>query len=202
MTATEELTFESTSRFVEVDVDGPLKLHYHEAGVGNDQTVVLLHGGGPGASSWTNFSRNIPVLAERFPRAGRRPARIRSLRQTRRARAVQSLRRQGAEGSVRPLGPGTRSAGGQFAGRRYRGPVRAGLPRPGRQAGADGPRRAERQPVRARPDRGCQAAGQVLRRADPGEPRGVPAGHGLRPEADHPGTDRPALRTWPPRPNR
>ena len=34
MTATEELTFESTSRFVEVDVDGPLKLHYHEAGVG------------------------------------------------------------------------------------------------------------------------------------------------------------------------
>ncbi|HUB57863.1 MAG TPA: alpha/beta hydrolase, partial [Mycobacterium sp.] len=66
MTTTQELTFESTSRFVEVDVDGPLKLHYHEAGVGNDQTVVLLHGGGPGAASWTNFSRNIPVLAERF----------------------------------------------------------------------------------------------------------------------------------------
>jgi 4,5:9,10-diseco-3-hydroxy-5,9,17-trioxoandrosta-1(10),2-diene-4-oate hydrolase len=63
---TEELTFESTSRFAEVDVDGPLKLHYHEAGVGNDQTVVLLHGGGPGASSWTNFSRNIAVLAEHF----------------------------------------------------------------------------------------------------------------------------------------
>jgi 4,5:9,10-diseco-3-hydroxy-5,9,17-trioxoandrosta-1(10),2-diene-4-oate hydrolase len=63
---TEELTFESTSRFAEVDVDGPLKLHYHEAGIGNDQTVVLLHGGGPGASSWTNFSRNIAVLAERF----------------------------------------------------------------------------------------------------------------------------------------
>lgn len=60
------MTFESTSRFVEVDVDGPLKLHYHEAGVGNDQTVVLLHGGGPGAASWTNFSRNIPVLAQRF----------------------------------------------------------------------------------------------------------------------------------------
>ena len=63
---TEELTFESTSRFAEVDVDGPLKLHYHEAGVGNDQTVVLLHGGGPGAASWTNFSRNIPVLAQQF----------------------------------------------------------------------------------------------------------------------------------------
>jgi 4,5:9,10-diseco-3-hydroxy-5,9,17-trioxoandrosta-1(10),2-diene-4-oate hydrolase len=66
VTVTEELTFESTSRFAQVDVDGPLKLHYHEAGVGNDQTVVLLHGGGPGASSWTNFSRNIAVLAQRF----------------------------------------------------------------------------------------------------------------------------------------
>ncbi|AKN15984.1 4,5:9,10-diseco-3-hydroxy-5,9,17-trioxoandrosta-1(10),2-diene-4-oate hydrolase [Mycobacterium haemophilum] len=67
MTATEELTFESTSRFAEVQVEGgPLKLHYHEAGVGNDQTVVLLHGGGPGASSWTNFSRNIAVLAQHF----------------------------------------------------------------------------------------------------------------------------------------
>src|ERR1700751_2966684 len=63
---TDELTFESTSRFVEVDVDGPLRLHYHAAGVGHDQTVVLLHGGGPGASSWTNFARNIAVLAQHF----------------------------------------------------------------------------------------------------------------------------------------
>jgi 4,5:9,10-diseco-3-hydroxy-5,9,17-trioxoandrosta-1(10),2-diene-4-oate hydrolase len=62
-----ELTFESTSRFAEVPVgDGPMRLHYHEAGVGNDQAVVLLHGGGPGASSWSNFSRNIAVLAQRF----------------------------------------------------------------------------------------------------------------------------------------
>src|SRR5258708_13643265 len=66
MAAREELTFEATSRFVDVDVDGPLKLHYHEAGVGKEQTIVLLHGGGPGAASWTNFSRNIPVLAQRF----------------------------------------------------------------------------------------------------------------------------------------
>ncbi|QUR69133.1 4,5:9,10-diseco-3-hydroxy-5,9,17-trioxoandrosta-1(10),2-diene-4-oate hydrolase [Mycobacterium spongiae] len=63
---TDEITFESTSRFADVDVDGPLKLHYHEAGVGHDQTVVLLHGGGPGASSWTNFARNIAVLARQF----------------------------------------------------------------------------------------------------------------------------------------
>ncbi|CAM2942996.1 alpha/beta hydrolase [Mycobacterium intermedium] len=63
---TAEITFESTSRYAEVDVDGPLKLHYHEAGIGNAPTVVLLHGGGPGASSWTNFARNIEVLAQHF----------------------------------------------------------------------------------------------------------------------------------------
>ncbi|RDI47203.1 4,5:9,10-diseco-3-hydroxy-5,9,17-trioxoandrosta-1(10),2-diene-4-oate hydrolase [Nocardia mexicana] len=64
MTTTAELTFESTSRYAQVRPD--LKLHYHEAGVGNGPTIVLLHGGGPGASSWSNFSRNIGVLAENF----------------------------------------------------------------------------------------------------------------------------------------
>lgn len=64
MTSTVELTYESTSRFAQVRPD--LKLHYHEAGVGNGPTIVLLHGGGPGASSWSNFSRNIPVLAQDF----------------------------------------------------------------------------------------------------------------------------------------
>lgn len=64
MTSTAELTYESTSRFAQVRPD--LKLHYHEAGVGNGPTIVLLHGGGPGASSWSNFARNIPVLAREF----------------------------------------------------------------------------------------------------------------------------------------
>ncbi|WP_227998205.1 4,5:9,10-diseco-3-hydroxy-5,9,17-trioxoandrosta-1(10),2-diene-4-oate hydrolase [Nocardia australiensis] len=64
MTATVELTFESTSRYAQVRPD--LRLHYHEAGVGNGPTIVLLHGGGPGASSWSNFARNIPVLAKDF----------------------------------------------------------------------------------------------------------------------------------------
>jgi 4,5:9,10-diseco-3-hydroxy-5,9,17-trioxoandrosta-1(10),2-diene-4-oate hydrolase len=64
MTRTAELTYASTSRFAQVTPD--LKLHYHEAGVGNGPTIVLLHGGGPGASAWSNFARNIPVLAERY----------------------------------------------------------------------------------------------------------------------------------------
>jgi 4,5:9,10-diseco-3-hydroxy-5,9,17-trioxoandrosta-1(10),2-diene-4-oate hydrolase len=60
----QEPTFESTSRYAQVRDD--MRLHFHEAGVGNPQTVVLLHGGGPGASSWSNFSRNIAVLARHF----------------------------------------------------------------------------------------------------------------------------------------
>ncbi|EHB57771.1 2,6-dioxo-6-phenylhexa-3-enoate hydrolase [Mycolicibacterium rhodesiae JS60] len=59
-----ELTHQSTSRYAQVRDD--MRLHFHEAGVGNPQTVVLLHGGGPGASSWSNFAKNIPVLAKHF----------------------------------------------------------------------------------------------------------------------------------------
>jgi len=51
-----------------------MRLHYHEAGPASatetgpdhDLPVVLLHGGGPGASAWSNFGRNLPVFAERF----------------------------------------------------------------------------------------------------------------------------------------
>jgi 4,5:9,10-diseco-3-hydroxy-5,9,17-trioxoandrosta-1(10),2-diene-4-oate hydrolase len=53
------VTFESTSRFGQAGPD--LKLHYHEAGDG--EPVVMLHGGGPGASAWSNFGRNLPVFA-------------------------------------------------------------------------------------------------------------------------------------------
>jgi 4,5:9,10-diseco-3-hydroxy-5,9,17-trioxoandrosta-1(10),2-diene-4-oate hydrolase len=54
-----------TSRFA--DAAG-MRLHCHEAGPASPDApaVVLLHGGGPGASGWSNFGRNLPVFAGRF----------------------------------------------------------------------------------------------------------------------------------------
>lgn len=46
-----------------VDVGG-FRLHYYEAGDG--PAVVMLHGGGPGASAWSNFGRNLPVFAKSY----------------------------------------------------------------------------------------------------------------------------------------
>ena len=46
-----------------VDVDG-VKIHYNEAGQG--PTLVLIHGGGPGATGWSNYSRNVGALAKHF----------------------------------------------------------------------------------------------------------------------------------------
>jgi 4,5:9,10-diseco-3-hydroxy-5,9,17-trioxoandrosta-1(10),2-diene-4-oate hydrolase len=39
-------------------------LHFNESGAG--EPVVLLHGGGPGASGMSNFGQNLPVFAKRF----------------------------------------------------------------------------------------------------------------------------------------
>ena len=66
--------FAATSRFAKA---GDLRLHYHEAGpAGRDERsageagaglpVVMLHGGGPGASAWSNFGPNLPVFARRL----------------------------------------------------------------------------------------------------------------------------------------
>jgi 4,5:9,10-diseco-3-hydroxy-5,9,17-trioxoandrosta-1(10),2-diene-4-oate hydrolase len=44
----------------------PAMLRYHDAGEHDGTPVVLLHGGGPGASAWSNFGRNLPVFAARF----------------------------------------------------------------------------------------------------------------------------------------
>lgn len=58
-----ELTYESTSRMV---VTRRWAIHVNEAGVGHDETIILLHGSGPGATGWSNFSQNIPALAEHY----------------------------------------------------------------------------------------------------------------------------------------
>jgi 4,5:9,10-diseco-3-hydroxy-5,9,17-trioxoandrosta-1(10),2-diene-4-oate hydrolase len=57
----------ATGRYAEA---GGLRLHYYEAGPDagppGGPPVVMLHGGGPGASAWSNFGPNLPVFAERF----------------------------------------------------------------------------------------------------------------------------------------
>jgi len=39
------------------------KIHYNEAGPADGQPIVLLHGGGPGATGWSNYSPNIETIA-------------------------------------------------------------------------------------------------------------------------------------------
>lgn len=59
--AARALGFDDTSRTAKA---GDLTLHYNEAGEG--PVLVMLHGGGPGASSWSNFKQNLPGLSEHF----------------------------------------------------------------------------------------------------------------------------------------
>lgn len=55
-------TEEQSSRFVDiVEDDLKAKIHYNEFGSG-DETVIMLHGSGPGATSWANFSQNVEPL--------------------------------------------------------------------------------------------------------------------------------------------
>ncbi|WOQ16808.1 alpha/beta hydrolase [Raineyella sp. W15-4] len=58
-----ELTYENTSRFVDTPSG---RIHINEAGPAGGEPLVLLHGSGPGATGWTNFSNNIPVFAEKY----------------------------------------------------------------------------------------------------------------------------------------
>ena len=56
------LTETDTSRFIRIrEGDLDLQLHYNDCGSGAE-TVVMLHGSGPGASGWANFNRNIEPL--------------------------------------------------------------------------------------------------------------------------------------------
>jgi 2-hydroxy-6-oxonona-2,4-dienedioate hydrolase len=56
-----QLTEESTSKYVQA---GDIRLHYNEAGAGD--VVIMIHGGGPGASGWSNYATNIAPFAEKY----------------------------------------------------------------------------------------------------------------------------------------
>ncbi|WNC88858.1 alpha/beta fold hydrolase [Paraburkholderia sp. FT54] len=65
MTAATKLQSETaTSKFVSIgEGDTELRLHYNDAGQG-DEMVVMLHGSGPGASGWANFNRNVDAFVD------------------------------------------------------------------------------------------------------------------------------------------
>lgn len=59
---------ESTRRSAKA---GDLTLNYYEAGestdaIGGGLPLIMLHGGGPGASAWSNFGQALPGFAARF----------------------------------------------------------------------------------------------------------------------------------------
>jgi 2,6-dioxo-6-phenylhexa-3-enoate hydrolase len=58
------LTESSTSRFAKINEKGfsDFQIHYNEAG--NGETVIMLHGGGPGAGGWSNYYRNIGAFVD------------------------------------------------------------------------------------------------------------------------------------------
>lgn len=66
MTEFGALTFAGNGYPVRYYDSGPCAAAPAGTARGDADTVVMLHGGGPGASSWSNFGRNMPVIAKRF----------------------------------------------------------------------------------------------------------------------------------------
>ena len=57
------ITEAASSRLVRIkEGDLDLQLHYNDFGSGAE-TIVMLHGSGPGASGWANFNRNVEPMA-------------------------------------------------------------------------------------------------------------------------------------------
>lgn len=58
------ITEVQSSRYVTVrEGSGELRLHYNDIGEG-EEVIVMLHGSGPGATGWANFSRNIEPMVQ------------------------------------------------------------------------------------------------------------------------------------------
>ncbi|MFM0114620.1 alpha/beta fold hydrolase [Paraburkholderia nemoris] len=65
MNTENQLTEAGTSKFARIqEGDLDLQIHYNDMGTGSE-TVVMLHGSGPGASGWANFNRNLEPLVEK-----------------------------------------------------------------------------------------------------------------------------------------
>jgi 4,5:9,10-diseco-3-hydroxy-5,9,17-trioxoandrosta-1(10),2-diene-4-oate hydrolase len=58
---TMQLTDEATGHFIDA---GGLRTHYNELGSG--PAVICLHGGGPGASGFSNFKQNVEALSANY----------------------------------------------------------------------------------------------------------------------------------------
>lgn len=64
MSTKRPVTEADTSRFIRVKDEAiDFNLHYNDCGAGAE-TVVMLHGSGPGTSGWANFNRNIDPLVD------------------------------------------------------------------------------------------------------------------------------------------
>jgi 2-hydroxy-6-oxo-6-phenylhexa-2,4-dienoate hydrolase len=64
MSAMSKYTESGTSKSATINETGltGFKIHYNEAGSG--EAIVMLHGGGPGASGWSNYYKNVEFLAD------------------------------------------------------------------------------------------------------------------------------------------
>ena len=161
--STPALTKEGTRRSGKA---GDVTLSYHEAGpdpaagepVGGGLPLVMLHGGGPGASSWSNFGSALPGFAQHFRTllvdqpgfgASDKPEVVGNYFRFA-AEAVKDLLDELGIDRIHLLG---NSLGGGTA-------MRMALSHPDRvgRARADGPGGTLAQPVPRRPDRGRPAA--------------------------------------------
>ena len=61
MAAVAEVTFENTTRFINTK---DYRIQINEAGEGHP--IFMIHGGGPGATGWSNFAPNVAVLSRKY----------------------------------------------------------------------------------------------------------------------------------------
>ena len=173
----DSITFESTSRFAQL---GDLRLHFNDVGEGD--VLVMLHGGGPGATGWSNFKQNLPAFSSRFRVLLVDQPQFGLSEQAGDDGAVQRGRGARGAGSARRVGHPARALPRELTGRRHGVPLRARLPGPRRPARPHGARRR----VHSRPLPGADGGGQDPRplpgaaRPEPREARRVRAHHGLR----------------------